>query len=221
MSDQSVSPDLNERLAALLADWAEQLYTVTVGRVKSYDTVTQLADVELSIKIGYRDEFGDRKVSLQPVVTDVPVQQLGHGRVAFNVELVAGDPVVLLFSRDALDKWIKVAGTQPIDPGDDRRFSLTDAIALPGVRNLNEKLARGSGNWIGNTSGPAYIEFKSDDTIEAGGADALSFHDELKTLRNELHKHAHECPNTGTGTVPVSNGPSLTDPTGTITLKGG
>lgn len=197
------------------------LYTALPARVETYDAATQTCSVQPSIKAGYEDESGERVAQRIAVITDVPVVFFGSGRVTWHVELQKGDPVLLLFSMQALDKWFSVASTKPIDPDDDRRHELTDAIAIPGLRNLAEVLSR-SGSWVGNATGPAFIEFKDDDTIEAGGNQLLALQSELQSIRDELHNHEHSCPNTGTGSpVPTTGGPSLTNPSGTTVLKGG
>ena len=67
------------------------------------------------------------------MVTGVPVvfPMGAFGGVTFPVQV--GDTVLLVCSSSSLDAWLAGNGGE-VDPQDDRRHDLSDAIAIPGLR---------------------------------------------------------------------------------------
>lgn len=98
------------------------------GIVQTYDHARQRASVQPAVPDGYLDEEGERQVELLPVVTEVPVVFSG-----ITYPLEPGDEVALVFASSSIEPWLSRGGTP--DPGDDRRHTLTDAIAYPGLRH--------------------------------------------------------------------------------------
>src|SRR5690606_33082216 len=95
----------------------------------------------------------------------------GGFRVTFPVD--AGDEVLLIFSESALDAWLTYGGE--VDPVDDRRFSLSDAIAIPGLRNFSNPLSSAPADraTFGKDTG---AQIHVDDTeIRLGANDASDF----------------------------------------------
>jgi hypothetical protein len=125
--------------------------------VTSYDAGKRRASVQPLIRRGYLDEAGKRQTELLPIVNNVPVVFLGSGGARIKFPVRPGDTVLLLFAEASLDLWLAKGGE--VDPGDDRRFSLSDGIAIPGLMH-----AAGDA--------PRLIEF-TDTEIRLGGAAAL------------------------------------------------
>lgn len=226
----SVTPELVDSIDQRIARKLAAVYTCLVCRVETYDETLQTCSVQPLIKGAYEDESGARVTENLPVITDVPVLCLGSAIFAVTFPLKAGDQVMVIFSQQALGKWLTVGANKPIDPNDDRSFSITDAIAIPGVRNNANKLAESSAAdfVLGKNNTAAVIKFKADTTIEAGGANLLALKtdvDNIKTfLGNQFdtaagHRHV-------SGGPPVSGGAgsgtgyALPTITGTAVLKG-
>lgn len=120
---------------SLLAD----LHTSLPGKVVKYDPSTQKADVQPLIKERYADENGAMQARELPVIPAVPVQFPGAGGYRITFPVNVGDTGLIVFSEASLDKWLVSGGT--VDPADDRRHDLTDAVFLPGLRDFGHALA--------------------------------------------------------------------------------
>jgi hypothetical protein len=110
-----------------------ELDQVNVGmpaRVLTYDKTKSTVSVQPIVSRGYEGPGGDRKVEALPAIMDVPFVQVGAGGVSLRLAPVKGDIVWLQFASCSIDKWVST-GTEG-DPEDDRRFTLSDAVAWPG-----------------------------------------------------------------------------------------
>ncbi len=118
MSD---TPTLAEVFSEILTEALESVHTALPGRVESYNSSTQTADVKPMVL--------DPDGTPLPVLPNVPVafQRGGGGFLSFP--LVSGDFVFVICAEASLDQWrAKAAETAP---GDVRRHHLTAAVALP------------------------------------------------------------------------------------------
>lgn len=120
---------------SLLAD----LHTSLPGKVVKYDSATQKADVQPLIKERYTDEAGAVQARELPVIPSVPVDFPGGGGYRMTVPLLPGDTGLIVFCEASLDKWLVSGGT--VDPDDDRRHDLTDAVFRPGPRDFGHPWA--------------------------------------------------------------------------------
>jgi hypothetical protein len=109
-----------------------------VARVVRWDaTKPREVDVQPVHKRAYLNEDGDRTPEKQPVIPSVPLVYPGGGGFVVTWPMSVGDEVLLVFSDDSLDKYLQVGGTSDIDPADDRRHHITDAVAIAGVGKLS------------------------------------------------------------------------------------
>lgn len=138
MSRTSRTPSLAEVIRESAIAFFDDMHFALPARVERYDNTKQLVDVQPVVKRPFLDEEGVRQVERIPVVPAVPVlfPRFGKFRITFPVS--AGDGVLLVFSEQALDVWMSEGGE--VDPLDDRRSHLTDAVALPGLYDLKRTL---------------------------------------------------------------------------------
>lgn len=119
-------------------------------------------------------------------IYDVPVIWPSGGGAMLSFPLKVGDTVWLSFSQRNLEDWLYSDGTQEVIPGDSRHFSMTDAVAIPGLytalsnlkpstSNLelkwdNKRLSFKPSDEVELTNGSANVKLNADGTITANGA---------------------------------------------------
>lgn len=160
------------------------------ARVESYDPTTQRCSAQPLIRRAYRDEAGERVGDASarlPVINDVPVVFPGAGSYSITWPVAKGDTVLLIFSQASIDKWLSGGGGSgggDIDPLDDRRHSLNDAIAIPGLRHRAEPTGGGGGG----SAAPAAMVITAED-IRLGSAAATerpALASDLEELRSTI-----------------------------------
>lgn len=117
----------------------DDVFVAVPGRIESYDASERSADVKPLIRVAHLDETNKRVTEELPVIARVPVMfpGMGDGEITFPVSV--GDYVMLHFASHSIDTWLETA--QLVDSGDDRRHSISDAFAVPGIRPFKDKKA--------------------------------------------------------------------------------
>lgn len=133
MGPRRDTPTLAEALRSVLDTRLSGVRVMLPGIVQSYDASRQRADVLPAVHDAYLDESGERQTERLPVVTEVPVIFPGASGGSLTFPLSRGDEVALVFSSSSLDRWLARGGV--VDPEDDRHHTVTDAIAIPGLRH--------------------------------------------------------------------------------------
>lgn len=174
---------------------------------------TAAADLHVSIparilKVN-RDGSSVRSVEVQPLIreagadvaeppiVEVPVHFLGAGSFRITVPVRVGDDCLLVFSDRSLDRWFFIGGD--VDPIDPRQHALTDAVAIPGLRDASElwSNADDDGLTIGHDgSGPRAKFTDSEIVLDGGGASVARVGD-----RTAGHSHEFSLSIPGVGTV--------------------
>ena len=130
----SRTPTLAEVIRAALDARLVDVHTAIPAKVVRYDASKCLVDAAPLVKAPVLAEDGSTSFDALPVVPNVPVSFPGAGgfRVTFPVSV--GDTVLLVFSEASLERWLQFGGD--VDPQDPRRFALSDAVAIPGLRSF-------------------------------------------------------------------------------------
>ncbi len=146
------TPDLSTVIMDAIKYQLAETNTAIPARILDYDPATQSASVEPLIKKRYKD---GRVIDRAPI-TGVPVifPAAGGGIITFPVK--EGDTVLLIFSQRSIDRWVQSDG-QPIDPLDNRKHDISDAIALPGLFNFSSALQSDPDNVIIKFSGAEFV----------------------------------------------------------------
>ena len=118
---------LNESVDAAIENRLSGLHTCLPARVESYNMEKSMVSVTPLIKKVFRNG----QVISMPVINNVPLVMPRGSVSSLTIRIVKGDGVMLVFSERALDLWLSKGGEQ--EPGDRRRFDLSDAIAVPGL----------------------------------------------------------------------------------------
>ena len=109
-----------------------QTHVSMPGKVLSYDSSEQRATVQPIVRVGVVGEDDERTSEKLPPIEGVPVIFPGAGSIKIIWPINAGDIVNLVFSECSIDKWLN-SGASDLDPDDDRRNDLSDAVAIPGL----------------------------------------------------------------------------------------
>ena len=103
--------------------------------VLSYDRATQTATIQIATAYKVRNDAGELVARVRPPVANVPVQFCGS--VTWDLE--DGEWGMALIADRSMDEW-KATASQSVDPRDPRRFDVTDAVFLAGVRPAADPL---------------------------------------------------------------------------------
>lgn len=101
---------------------------------------------KVSVQILIKTKLRSGQVIDRPVIQDVPVWMPGGQNYWVKLPIAVGDVGELHFAERSLDKY-KIKGGAT-DPGDPRKFDLSDAVFYPGGRAFNDQLPGAAGDLI-------------------------------------------------------------------------
>lgn len=168
-SPKSANPGFGGVVKKVLKTVGMELRVSIPARVVKYDAAKQLIDAKPLIKSTFHDDEGKRVVEDMKVICNVPVIFPGSGGYRMTFPIKVGDVVDLLFSDHSLDIWLAKGGE--VDPIDPRRHHISDAVAIPGLRDFAHPLGDVSTDSmkLGLDGGDAQIELKEKEMVLAGG----------------------------------------------------
>lgn len=102
--------------------------TIMIAECVSFNEDRNTVDVQPAIMRRFTDT---KKVSMLPMVRDVPVAFYGAGGVTITYKPVSGDNCILMVSDRAIDAWKKLGGI--VDPAKPRHHDMSDAVAYFGI----------------------------------------------------------------------------------------
>jgi hypothetical protein len=173
-SDSEDTPTLPAIIRAQVARVIDGIRGPMPGRVVSYDAKTQEASVQPLLKVTRINESGKRIVDTLPVINHVPVAFLGTGAYSITWPVKKGDTVLLLFAEQSLDAWLVNDGI--VDPQGGRRFHISDAIAIPGMRSFRNALDNPDTNALVITANKVKLGSKN-------AADPVALKSDLDTIK--------------------------------------
>lgn len=136
--------DLREAMNLLTREIFASLACAQAGTIQSYDGEAQTAGVTINSKItvGYQTGLTGQiqpVAMAYPLFPDVPVIFLGGGGGALTFPVAAGDTCLLIFLDRDMSNWY-VSGQTDLTPASNRLHSLSDAVALVGLRSSRNPL---------------------------------------------------------------------------------
>ena len=149
---------MDRYLQQVIDNSLKEVHTCLPGKIVSFDTSTQIAEIQPLIK----RKFIDDDIRDLPLCINCPVMFPRGGGFIITFPVQAGDECLVMFSERALDTWLQSGDTQT--PLDTRRHSLSDAIAVLGLYSQPNKLGsfHSSGIELKNDAGTTY--FRLDDS---------------------------------------------------------
>lgn len=208
------TPSLGASIRALIESELLATHIAMPARVLEYDASQQRVSVKPIIRRGIFGEDGERVAEDIPAIEGVPVIFMGAGSIKITFPIPAGSVVWLMFSECSLDKWL-TTGANDVDPDDDRRNALSDAVAIPGLLPFSDASDQ--------THDTAAVFAASE--IRLGSKDAtalLALKSDVEALKTVFDAHQHPDPSTGfvgTPTNGVGTPVTFPSPTGTTKVK--
>ena len=183
----------------------EGIHTLIPGRIEEYKGHGRKeAKVKPMVKI--KNKRGEDLTI--PPIDNVPVMFPSAASAEFRFPLKKGDGCLILFSEVSIGNYLN--NTVESNPEDKSRFSLTDAICIPGLWSFNSVPVPESIIEI-DDSGNINITAKANVNLN-GSAKSFVTHGELdaaiQTFITALNLHTHPDPSSGT-TGPPSSSMSL------------
>ena len=133
-------PDLSTVLDGLKRDIFYEMNCVNVGIIQSFNSEDQTATIRLALKrVTEVKDDGTQVIQERPVLLKCPVHILsgGGGYITFTIQ--AGDECIVLFNDREIDNWWNTGDVRP--PTTSRMHSISDALAIVGVRSLQMAVA--------------------------------------------------------------------------------
>jgi hypothetical protein len=165
------------------------------AKVTKWDVARNSVDVILQIKRVLENEDGSKSSEELPPLVNVPFAFPKLGNRYITIEPQVGDFVEVNFSEQSLDRWRDAADV--IDPGDQRRHSLTGAYATFGPQPNSALLASTKFHSTAVVLGP---ETRLGD---ANSSEALVKGDAFQT-NYDAHVHTSPFGPTGATTTPIT-----------------
>lgn len=153
---------LEAGLKSIFHEFLMDLNTCTVGEITAFDGKNKV-----SVQLGIKMRLEDGSEQLYPVLEGVPLFYPGGGGFRITFPVQQGDPVLVLFGQRDLERW-KTQGSIT-SAASNRRFHLSDAIAIPGLDSFFAAPAVGDSLTIWNQNNAGRIEMASDGTVTING----------------------------------------------------
>jgi len=161
------TPRFTEALAGLAGKVSNQRRSCLPARVVTFDSTKRTCNCKLLIT----EENGDEL----PMLTGVPVQYPTGGGFSVTYPLSEGDEVLLFFADRDFERWLLSGRAGPPQSG--RRNTLSDAFAVPGVKDFaDSSVSVGAGLRIEHSSSGMRIRISSAGkvAIEKGNVELLN-----------------------------------------------
>lgn len=202
----SRSPTLAEVLNALRDGILRDARVSLPGRVESFDAATNTADIQPMVRETVENDDGTTSQVSLPILTGVPVMFPSGGGFRITFPIAQGDTVLLVFADRSIDAFMSQG--QEGSPADQRRHSLSDAVAIPSLVSENRAWTNIEADVItigketGSNSDFVALAAKVKSEIQA-------LRDTVSTALSALSGHTHSITTaTGTTTNAIVGSPS-------------
>lgn len=120
----------DEALRQALESLSARMRVAMPGIIHSFNSATQTAEVQPTVKETILDENGAPQVLALPLLLDVPVVFPRAGGFVLTMPVALGDECLVVFADRCIDAWWQSGGLQP--EAELRRHDLSDGFAILG-----------------------------------------------------------------------------------------
>lgn len=196
MSEKVTLPEaLENAFLTLIAG----IHTCLPGRIETYDFNTQKATIKPLIK----KQFIDGTIIKIPILTNVPVVFPRTKLSGITFPLTRGDGVLVVFAERSLERWY--SSGDDVEPGDTRKFDLSDAIAVPGLYSFADSNIASNNDDLEIHHRGQTVTIKKNGDIEVGSASLLKL--VTSAFQSLYNAHTHTGVTTGGGISGVPSSP--------------
>jgi hypothetical protein len=140
--DMHTDPSLADLLELFKKDLMLTLNCHHLATIQSFDAEKQTVQATINYKQerSFRDadgSYGTMEFDY-PILIDCPVIVLGGGSASMRFPIAKGDGALILFNDRDMDNWL--ASEAVVSPRTERYHSLTDGVAIVGLRSLKSPL---------------------------------------------------------------------------------
>lgn len=196
-----LSTAIESTFLSMIAD----IHTCLPGTIETYDYKKRKATVKPLIKKKYIE--GDTQEL--PILVNVPIVFPCSKIAGVVFPLSRGDGVLIVFSERALERW-KSSGNV-VEPGDPRKFDLSDGIAIPGLFSFKQNSFASNNNDLEVANKGQTITIKKNGDIDIGGTPVSKLVNESFMTLFNAHTHLSAAPGIPTATpLPLMTALNLT-----------
>lgn len=166
---------IEEVLDAVKGQTKGEINVCLPAKVLSYDSATQTATVQPTVRTFFYNEDGVATAEKLPAIPKAPVAYFQTGDFAMHAPLKAGDNVTLVVADRSIDAFMATNNADTV-ARDARRFDWTDAIVLPQPPSPDAIEALDAENFfVGLKDGSAGVTYTpaGKTLYEAGGEELL------------------------------------------------
>lgn len=116
------------------------VHTALPGQVLAYDYTTQKATIQPTLN----KVWNDGNINQLPVLENVPVIFPASGGASLTFPVNPGDTCLITFIERSMDQWLTTGGL--VNPQDPRKFDLSDAVAIMGLKPFNSQFPARANN---------------------------------------------------------------------------
>lgn len=135
----SGDPDLTYLLSILKKEIMLDTNCHALGTIQSFDATKQTAQITINYNRSYINPDNTLSFEPYPLLVDCPVVFMFGGNGRLTMPITTGDTCVVLFNDRDIDNWFTTGNVTL--PNTSRLHSLSDGIAIVGLRSLGNKLS--------------------------------------------------------------------------------
>jgi len=159
MADKPTTP-LEKVIQTAIDSALKEVHTCLPAVVTRVNNSDQLIDAQVTIKRKLAGELVDL-----PLLVDVPLRFMRSKSFSMTIPIEVDDHVMIICAERSIDTWLEGGGIK--NPSDIRKFTLSDAFAIPFMYSQNEKISGIPDDemQIRTNTGLTRISFTEDETI--------------------------------------------------------